>query len=202
MLLAKRLLQHQEERPRRSGKCRFHRSRPAAISLAHLGSFSCTGGFAQGAVQLDIQLDHVARVVPAEDLEMLRFAPRFAKDSEAVRVGCFKSGPPVNVARFIRRVVGLPGLFDEDRPPAVSRDAVNLQLRRLQSSMEGVLNWPAPIWADYKLQSACQLRSDFIRLGCWLSVRQGRVEPVAAPPRRNTSTNSPSAFSSISETAT
>jgi hypothetical protein len=88
-------------------------------------------GFAQGAVQFDVQLDHVAGGVAAENFEMLWLSPRLPHDGEAVRFGRLKSGHRFCLFQLMRRVMRLPGMFDEDRSPPVYCDAVNLQLRRL-----------------------------------------------------------------------
>jgi hypothetical protein len=41
-------------------------------------------GFAQGAIQFNVQLDHVARRVAAENFEVLGLPARLAEDDESV----------------------------------------------------------------------------------------------------------------------
>jgi hypothetical protein len=93
--------------------------------------FADRHGFTQGAVQFDMKFDHIARAIPAEDFEMLRFPAGLADDREAVRSGGLKRRPRIGLLQLVRSVMRFPGMSEEDWPRPVLCDAVNLQLRRL-----------------------------------------------------------------------
>jgi hypothetical protein len=78
-----------------------------------------------------VKFDHIARAIPAEDFEVLRFPAGLADDREAVRFGALKRRPRIGLLQLVRSVMRFPGMSEEDWPRSVLCDAVNLQLRRL-----------------------------------------------------------------------
>lgn len=93
-------------------------------------------GVAQRAVQLDVQLDELAALASAEDLEVLGLPARDADDGEAVGRHRAEGGRRVNVLA----IVGRPAVSDRDGRPSD-------WAMRLTFSSEGFISPQRSTWS-------------------------------------------------------